>query len=228
MRRAGVEPDVEDVASPCRTPRRRTSGRRSPAGSRSFASRVVPGVGALALEDVGHVAQQLGASAAPRRSPCSRRPGSARPRAAGARCTSRGASRSCCGCAPRPRPGTSATWRDRLERLLAQRRPSLVEGDEPLLGGAEDDRVLAAPADRVGVACPCRPGAARPSRAGSYDHRRVGVEDLLAGEALDLGQEAARLVDRAVDVEAVARRRSGSRPSRGRAPCARRRCRCRG
>ena len=103
-----------------------------------------------------------------------------------------------------PQAGSQRVVGDRRERLLAQRRLALVEGDEPLLGGAEDDRVLAAPADRVGVRVLARPGAARPSRAAARSTFGLASNTLLAREALDLGQEAAALVHRAVDVEAVA------------------------
>ena len=80
---------------------------------------------------------------------------------------------------------------------------SLVEGDEPLLGGAEDDRVLAAPADRVrvGVLARLQEGA---RLAQELHDDRVRLEDLLPGEALDLGQESPRLVHGTVDVEPVA------------------------
>ena len=90
-----------------------------------------------------------------------------------------------------------------LQRALAQGRLALVERDEPLRGGAEDDRVLAAPADRVGVRVLARlqQGAAL---AQELDDGGIRVEHALAGEVLDLGQEAPRLVDRAVDVEPVA------------------------
>ena len=44
----------------------------------------------------------------------------------------------------------------------------------------------------------------RPLLAQEVHDLRVGLEDLLAGEVLDLVDEAARLVDRAVDVEPVA------------------------
>ncbi len=101
-------------------------------------------------------------------------------------------------------PGRQPARRgDRRERLRAQRRLALVECYEPLLGGAEDDRVLAAPADRVGVGVLA--GLDERARlAQQLDHLRVGLEDALARESLDLGHEAAALVHRAIDVEPVA------------------------
>src|SRR5262249_56551594 len=98
--------------------------------------------------------------------------------------------------------GIPAHLLDGFERLLAK-APLAVEGDEPLLGGAEDEGVLAAPADRVGVRLLARLDE-HALLAHEVDDRGVRLEYLLAREVLDLGQEAARLVHRAVDVEPVA------------------------
>src|SRR6185295_12973483 len=89
---------------------------------------------------------------------------------------------------------------DGIERTLAEAVD--VEADEPLEGGAEDDRVLAAPADGVGVRLLAR-SEQGPLLAQEVDHLRVRVEDLLPGEELDLGEEASRFVHGAVDLEPV-------------------------
>ena len=146
VRRARVEPDVEDVALLVELGA--GAARAGEArGQQLLRLARVPGVGALLLEEVRPRGAAGRAAAGPCRSPCSRRPGSARPTAAGARCTSRGASRSCCGCAPRPRPGSQRVAAIAASACSRSVGLALVEGDEPLLGGAEDDRVLAAPAD---------------------------------------------------------------------------------
>ena len=116
----------------------------------------------------------------------------------------------------------------------------LVHRDEPLRRVAEDHRLLRAPGMRILVLQP----AARDQRVGlgqRLDHRLVGVallalvgEDALAGEARRVIGERAVLVDRIGDrgidaarVRARARSRSTRRSprGRGRAPCARSRCR---
>jgi hypothetical protein len=74
--------------------------------------------------------------------------------------------------------------------------------DEPLLGRAEDHRILASPAVRIAVLHALR--REKPPRfAEPGDDRRVGVEDALAREALDVVREAAAGIDRRVDRETV-------------------------
>ena len=73
---------------------------------------------------------------------------------------------------------------DRVERATAQ--PVLVERDEPLLGGAEQRRVLAAPAVRIRVIERHR----RDERADApqvLDDLRIRIPHREPGEALDLG-----------------------------------------
>ena len=103
--------------------------------------------------------------AAARRISCRRRPAGGRPSRAGARCTSRGGFRSCWRCVPRPRPGSQSTPLDGAPAPWS-RRSAVVHGDEPLGGGAEDDRLLAAPAMGVGVADRARSAAGCRSGAG--------------------------------------------------------------
>ncbi len=115
---------------------------------------------------------------------------------------------------------------DRLEGLLAE--PALaVEGDEPLLGGAEDDRVLAAPADRVGVrllaAGEERPLLLQEARRSRGSRRRPACPRSAPPRA---GRSRPRPPGSRCRGRSA--RRSGSRPSRGRARCARRRCPCPG
>ena len=86
----------------------------------------------------------------------------------------------------------------------AQRRLALVEGDEPLLGGAEDDRVLAAPADRVGV--DVLAGLDERARLAQELDRSSGWRRRRCSPAKrsTSGRKRPRLVHRAVDVEPVA------------------------
>ena len=201
---ARVEPHVEDV---------RLLVERGAAALRAGEARGqevlrlagVPRVGRLLLEDGSHVAREVGAEedlaaalAVERRDRHAPQPlardapvGAGRDHVVDALL------------APARHP---ARLRDGLDGLLAESRLPGVEGDEPLEGGAEDDRVLAAPAHgvRVGVLA----GREQvPALAHELDDLRVRVEDLLPGEVLDLGQEAAALVDGAVDLEAVAEAR---------------------
>ncbi len=72
--------------------------------------------------------------------------------------------------------------------------------DEPLLGGAEDYRLLAAPAMGIGMA----DFADAQKHAGFrqlFDDALVGFEYLLAGEEFHVLHEPAPVVDRVVDVQ---------------------------
>ena len=89
---------------------------------------------------------------------------------------------------------------DRLEGALAQ--IVLVHADEPLGGGAEDDRLLAAPAVRVGVRNLFR-GHEVAELGQLLDDLGVGFPDVQPGEELDLGQELAPVVHGRVDLQAV-------------------------
>ncbi len=180
-------------------------GQAKPAGSSSLRAAGVPGVGRVLLEHVRHVARELGAQQhlAAALAVEGRDRHAPQPLARDAPVGPGGDHVVDALLAPGGQP---AALRDRRKRALAQRGLALVEGDEPLLGGTEDDRVPAAPADRVGVRV--RGGlqqGARPTQ--ELDDHRVGVEHALPGEALHLGQEAASLVHRAVDVQPVANAR---------------------
>ena len=114
----------------------------------------VPGVDAVLLDALARPApsaRRVRGCSSPVRL-VRRRARSARPRCAGARCTSPGGRRSCRRCAPRPMPGepVDVVARSRLQRSRA-RRPGLLHADEPLRRGAEDDRRLVAPAVRIAV-----------------------------------------------------------------------------
>ena len=90
---------------------------------------------------------------------------------------------------------------DGVERPLPQR--AAVERDEPLRGGEEDDRAVAAPAVRVGV-LDVGP-LPQPALLGeSRLHARVGLEDAQPAEQLHIVREVAARPDRRVDVETVA------------------------
>src|SRR5262249_4821449 len=195
----GVEPDVEDVglwaegrpsAARARHPGRHQLGHRA----------TEPGVRPLALEDVGDVRAQ----------------GLARNRLAAGRAEDRhhryapvtlpghapvGTGRDHVADALLPPGRFPAYARDLAEGTLAERRP--LHADEPLLGGAEDDRVLASPAVRVAVLDRPR-GQEGPRRPQALDDARVGVEDPRAGPLRNLGCEASVRVDRRQHLEAVA------------------------
>ena len=98
--------------------------------------------------------------------------------------------------------------------------PVLVERDEPLLGGAEQRGVLAPPAVRVGVA-DRHLGQQRARRGEVGDDLRVRLPHGLAGEVRHLGDEAAVVVHRVVDLAGRLAARARSPPRRGRARCAR-------
>src|SRR3989441_1131920 len=96
-----------------------------------------------------------------------------------------------------------------LERFLAKRfgcstsralsgACDLIHLDEPLLGGAEDHRIVAAPAMRVAVRI-VRGGKKRAALAEKLDDDRIGSEDVLA---LVFGQ--------AFGIDAAVVQRSGS------------------
>ena len=70
-----------------------------------------------------------------------------------------------------------------------------VHGDEPLRGGAEDDRRLVAPAVRITVGQ--RGGMQQfPARLERLNHVFVGLEYMFAGEQLGVGEELAVAADR--------------------------------
>src|SRR5581483_11994399 len=186
MAHARVEPDVEDVALLAEAlPAAR---RAAEAGRQQLLRRPrEPGVRALALEDRSDVLRDL-----------------LRQVRLAARLAVDGDDRNAPQALARDAPvgpggdhpvdPVAAPRRDPLhaldlgERALAE--PRLLHRHEPLLGAAEEERVLAAPA--VGVAVPDR--ALRDQRAGpleDLDDAGVRVEDLLAGELRHLGREPA-------------------------------------
>jgi len=89
---------------------------------------------------------------------------------------------------------------DALEGLSAQ--PVLLHGNEPLLGGAEDDGFPAAPAVRVGVLDVAH-AEQRPHFLELLVDSPVGIEDELPREELHVLREVAVFVDGGVVVEAV-------------------------
>src|SRR6185369_16013112 len=92
---------------------------------------------------------------------------------------------------------------DGFQRLVAQFVG--LHADEPLLGGAEDDRFFAAPAVRVGVA-DLRGLEQRPDLDQLVDHALVGGKNLLAAEEFDIRQIFAVVVDRIVDLQPLFKR----------------------
>ena len=187
---------------PSRTRRR---GCRSPSERRAAALRAArarrhelrdrarePGVGALALEERRDVL----AERARRRSGSPQLVAEERgdrhaPGALAARCTSRAGSRPCRRCASRPHARhPAARGRSRRARARAGRRR--VDGDEPLLGRAEDDRLLAAPAVRVAVRERRRVRAARPAARRCATICGLASKTCLPGPLGHLGGEAAR------------------------------------
>ena len=84
-----------------------------------------------------------------------------------------------------------------VERALAQRR--LVHGDEPLRGGTEDDRLLAAPAMRVAVA-DVLVQQQHAAFAQPLDDMRVGLVDLHAAPGA-AGSDGIALVEAPVVVD---------------------------
>ena len=120
---------------------------------------------------------------------------SALPRRAAARCTSPAASRSCSRCVLRPtRDPTSPSAISSSVRLRMRVSPACsplhgrFHADEPLLGGAEDDRIMAAPAMRIGVLHLFRMHEHAASLQ-QFDDRRVRIENALA---FVLGQSVAQ------------------------------------
>ena len=89
---------------------------------------------------------------------------------------------------------------DLLERAAAQ--TLLVHADEPLLGGPEDDRVLAAPAVRVGVGDGLL-GQQSTALAQKIDDGRIGLEDMHPFPRRSLDGELAAMIDRREDLEAI-------------------------
>ena len=195
---AGLEPDVEDVefffeilpAAGGAGGARRDERGRVPEE---------PGVGALGGEDLGDVAADRGVGERPAAGlALEGRDG----HAPGA--LARDAPVGPAGdhaVDPLPAPlGDPADAGDGLAGLGPE--AGLVHGDEPLLGGPEDDRVLAAPAVRVGVR-DLGLLEERPVLLHVGGDAGVGLEDLEPGVARDVGREAAVVVDGRVDVDAV-------------------------
>ena len=105
--RARVEPHVEDVRLALERRCRRTTGRSGRrAGTPRSAARTRRRRRTRRRPPAA--VRRAPASGAPRRTSCSRPPGSARPRRAGARCTSPGGSRPCCRCGRGPTPESTA------------------------------------------------------------------------------------------------------------------------
>ena len=104
--RAGVEPDIEDVALALELGAA-AGGAREPLRDELLDRPLVPGVGAVGVEDRRRLLHEAQVSAVLHRTSCSRRRGSALPRRAGARCTSRAGSRPCCRCGRGPTWGSS-------------------------------------------------------------------------------------------------------------------------
>ena len=99
-----------------------------------------------------------------------------------------------------PPAGDPAHLADPGERLLPQAGP--VHRDEPLLRRPEDDGVLAAPAVRVGV-CDLPEGHQRADLGELLVHLRVRLEHPLSREERDVRGEAALVVQRGKDRQAV-------------------------
>ena len=187
--RTGVEPDVENVALALeRVPPH--DGHVRPAGQELLDRPLVPGVGAVLLEHAPRPCRPapcVSTRLAARRAVDARE--SARPRRAGARCTSPAGSTTMLKMRSRPQAGNPLHLVvDGVLRRLAQRRAAgrrrtaiagvAVHADEPLRRGEEDHRVVAAPAVRVLVrerfpmpqpararAAPPRPSGSRRTRA---------------------------------------------------------------
>ena len=198
VRGARLEPDVEDVEFLVEVPA--AAGRAGGFGRderRGVADE--PGVGALGGEDRGDMAADTGVGQRPPAGPAleGRDGHTPRPLAGNAPVGPSGEH----AVDPLPAPlGDPVDPADGLAGLAAQ--IVLVERDEPLFGGPEDDRLLAAPAMRVGVGDLRFPEQAA---VGSHVGRdaRVGLENLEPGVTRDLGGEPAVVVDGRVDVDAV-------------------------
>ena len=192
---------------------------------KSEAGSAVPGLDALGLEGGRHPLHHRAARRAPRRSPRSRRPRWARPRSAGARCTSPGRFSIMLWMRSRPQCGIQRTRSISSRRGLAE--PGVLEREEPLVGGAEDHRVVAAPAVRVAVLerglrvgeQVARGVRGRPRSPGSP--RRSSCPAYLPASAV----KRPGAVHRVQDLEPVAQADLRSPPGRARARCARGRCR---
>ena len=99
-----------------------------------------------------------------------------------------------------PQRGIQVDPVDRLQGLFPQ--VVVLHGDEPLLGGPEDDRLLAAPAVGIGVADLLRLEQG-PCLAQQLDDAGVGLTDPLAGKLRHLLGEAAVVVHRRIGRQAV-------------------------
>ena len=186
--RSRVEPHVEDVLLALE---RGAAARRArqAVGQELLDRPLVPGVGAVHVEERRARARRAPASAPPRRTTCSPPPESARPRRAGARCTSRGGSSPCCGCGRGPRPGSTSPggrWRAaRPPAACGVRRPRTRSTGSPSMRTNHCDvarkitglwqrqqcgywcwNVLAVPQPRRARAAPARPSGWRRTPAG--------------------------------------------------------------
>ena len=128
-----------------------------------------------------------------------------------------------------PQAGIQRDLLDGIERGAAQ--IVALHADEPLLGGAEDGRVVAAPAVRIAVRDLFVRRSSAPWALQNVDDDRVGFPDGLADDLF--GQAAGRafgVIEAAGGIDRTDRwrcRTGGRRrslPGRGRARCGRRRC----
>ena len=123
----------------------RTAQTSVPSGRISLASYLIPGVAALLAEQVGdRLDGRIGDVVLAALLAVEYRDGHA-PDALAARCTSHCGREPCRSCGHCPRPGMPVHAVDGLVAVLFEG----VNGAEPLLGGAEDDGIVAAPAVRV-------------------------------------------------------------------------------
>ena len=122
--RAGVEPDVQDVALADEFPPAALRARQ-PGGQELLDRALVPGVRAVLGEHLRRLLHQCRGERRPRRTSRSPPPGSAHPTSAGARCTSPAGAPASSGGAPRPTPGSTAPCEPPRARARADgRRPS--------------------------------------------------------------------------------------------------------
>ena len=151
-RHARLEPDVDDVVLLLE----RAPAARAGSGRRRAAARAAGRANQASAPSRAKISATCSITSASSRSfPhfVQRNAGIGTPQTRWRDSTSRGAPRSCRGCGSRPRRDPLRAARSRPARGgAATSRRRRREAREPLLGGAEDDRVLAAPAVRVLVA----------------------------------------------------------------------------
>ena len=151
VRRTRLEPDIEDVACLFRIRGRRSAAQAVPAAMNSAASLLYQEFGPCRGEGLLHVFDGGGVAAAVRRMSLQKKAGRGTPQSRWREMHQSGRLAIMLAMRSSPQAGQPCHSAVMASRAFGA-QAGVVHGDEPLLGGAEDDRLFAAPAMGIGVA----------------------------------------------------------------------------